>query len=64
MKLPIDELQATYDRYIEASSKVNKDNDSFFDSIKAMKLNEEDKKFVMIKTPVKAKSIDDFLSDN
>jgi cell division GTPase FtsZ len=64
MKLPIDELQATYDRYIEASSKVNKDNDNFFDSIKAMKLNEEDKKFDMIKTPVKAKSIDDFLSDN
>ena len=36
MKLPINELEEIYERYQEASSKLNKEEDSFFDKVSKM----------------------------
>ena len=63
MKLPIDEVKAVYDRYIEQSNNINKKGDSFYEEMKDMTTLEEDKKFNMVKDVVKGKSMDDFLSN-
>lgn len=49
MKLPIDAIQRTYDEYLDRTSKISKDKDSFFDAIKGFQEAEEDKIFDMKK---------------
>ena len=61
MKLPVDEMKAIYDRYIEQSSMVNKDSDEFFDEMAGMELDDENKKFNMIRPEKSGISVDDFL---
>lgn len=63
MKLPIEELQKVYDRYLEETKLINKKEDSFFDDIQTMSLLEEDKKFDMIKPARKKVSTEDFLAN-
>ena len=63
MKLPIDELSKIYNMYLEKTKLINKQKDSFFDSIKEMSILEEDKKFDMIQPIKKGISTEDFLSN-
>lgn len=66
MKMPIDEIQAVYDRYVELTNKMNKANDDFFAKVDDMKILEEDSKFDLIK-PIKdinhGMSMTDFLKE-
>lgn len=64
MKMPLEEIQAIYDRYIEQTSKINKDSDEFFATMQGMNTLEEDSKFNMIRNTERGMSITDFLSDN
>ena len=47
MKLPIDEVVAIRDRYESESAKTDKTEDDFFNSVRSLKGNAEDKKFDM-----------------
>lgn len=47
MKLPIDAMQRTYDEYLDRTSKISKDKDSFFDKISSFEEMEDDKTFDM-----------------
>ncbi len=49
MLMPVKEVEAIYKRYQEESEKVNKSEDSFFDSVKSLKGNSEDARFDMLK---------------
>lgn len=63
MRMPMDEIQAVYDRYIELSSKMTKDNDDFYSKVADMNMLEEDSKFNLVQ-PVKdvnAMNMADFL---
>ena len=62
MKLPIDVLQKTYEEYLERTSKISKDKDSFFDTIKSFEAPEEDDVFDMRKRQAKSTK-DDFFSN-
>ncbi|MBR6289435.1 MAG: hypothetical protein IKR19_08870 [Acholeplasmatales bacterium] len=62
MKMPIDEIQEVYDRYLEQTAKINKNDDEFFTNVKGMATLEEDSKFNMIKNASKGMSIADFLN--
>lgn len=62
MQMPLDEIKDIYNRYKEASSKVNKTADDFYKEIQDMKLDDEDKKFDMIKPVEHGMNIEDFLS--
>lgn len=61
MAMPLDEIRSVYERYKEATEKVNKDPDSFFTEIQSMNLNQEDKKFDMIRPQEHGASVDEFL---
>ena len=62
MRMPIDEIQETYDRYIESSNKVNKDHDSFFETMAGLKMDESNSRFDMIKQSDNAMSVESFLN--
>ena len=62
MKLPIEELTRTYEKYLEQTKLINKQKDSFFDAIKELNQLDEDKKFDMIQPVKKGMSTEDFLS--
>ena len=47
MNLPTDEVKAIHDRYMNESSKVNKNKDTFFNQINSLKGNNEDAIFDM-----------------
>lgn len=47
MDMPMDEIKSIYDRYLEASNRVNKNKDSFFDTISGFRGNQEDTMFNM-----------------
>lgn len=47
MKLPIDEIQKTYDEYMERTSKISKDKDTFFSTVSSFEEPDEDKVFDM-----------------
>lgn len=61
MQMPLEEVKAIFERYKEETSKVNKSADNFFKEIQAMELNNDDKKFDMIKPVQHGSSIDDFM---
>lgn len=63
MKMPIDEIKEVYNRYEAQSALVNKSNDLFFKELNSMNLNDEDKKFDMIKNVEHGMSIDDFMKE-
>lgn len=48
MPMPIAQLQEIYDNYLEGSAAVNKNKDSFFDSVAEMKGNQIDSMFNML----------------
>lgn len=54
MKLPLEAIQRTYDEYINRSSKISRDKDSFFDSINKFQEAEEDEVFDMKKRNIKS----------
>ena len=63
LKMPIEEIQAVYDRYIEQTKKVNKNDDIFFSHVKTLNQEEEDRKFDMVKNEnSNFSSIADFLN--
>ena len=43
--MPIKEIKKVYERYLEKTSHVDKNKDSFFDQIKELKGDEEDNQF-------------------
>lgn len=43
MKLPIDAIQRTYDEYVDRTSKMSKEKDSFFDAIGGFLVSDEDR---------------------
>ena len=49
MKMPIDEIKAVHDRYIEMSNRVNKNGDEFYSSVSDLNPLAEDSQFNMIK---------------
>lgn len=61
MKLPTDELKATYERYKELSKQVSKEKDNFFDTIGDFRGDPNDSLF-NLKKENKQKSKDDFFS--
>lgn len=63
MKLPINELEAVYNRYKEQSAKINKNGDEFFAAMEELNVLEEDDKFNMIKSASSGMAIADFLND-
>ena len=54
MKLPLEAIEKTYKEYLDRTSKISKDKDSFFDAIGEFKEPEEDKIFDMKKRQSKA----------
>lgn len=63
MKLPIEAIEKTYKEYLDRTSKVSKDKDSFFDIINEYKDSEEDEVFNMRERHSKSNK-DDFFSKN
>ena len=63
MKLPIDEIQRIYDEYMERTSKISKDKDSFFELINLFEESEEDDIFDMQLKPDDKISKEDFFRD-
>lgn len=64
MQMPINEIEAIYNRYKEESDRVNKNADQFYSKMQSMALQEDNSKFDMIRD-VEEKSngsIDDFLA--
>jgi cell division GTPase FtsZ len=64
MKMPIDEIKAVHDRYIEMSNRVNKNGDEFYSSVSDLNPLAEDSQFNMIKEKKTGISIANFLSNN
>ena len=64
MKMPIDELQAIYQRYKDRTSAMDKNGDAFFNAMQEMSILDEDRKFDMIKNQSEGMSIADFLKEN
>lgn len=60
MKLPLDDAQAIYDRYLEASSDINTGKDEFIDKVKGMEINED--RFRIGPNHSRTISANDFLS--
>lgn len=64
MKLPIDEIKAIHQQYLEESARVNKSADEFYEEVQSLNKNSEDSKFDMVKGSKKASmSKADFFSD-
>lgn len=63
MKMPLDEVKAIHDRYVEQTNKINKEYDEFFTDIKEMNALDIDKKFDMIKEVSTGISVADFLDN-
>ena len=64
MKMPLDEIKDVYNRYIEQTNKINKNDDEFFAEMDGLSSLKEDDQFNMIKNFSKAESLADFLSNN
>ena len=59
MKLPIDEIKAIHEKYLEESARVNKSADEFFKEVQSLSKNEDDNLFDMVnlsKKPSMSKS--------
>lgn len=63
MQMPIDEIKEVYKRYQEQTAKVNKSADDFYKEMKSMQLEEEDKKFDMIRKVENGLGVDDFIKN-
>ena len=64
MKLPLDEIKEIHQKYLEQSAKVNKSADEFFEEIKSLNKNDDDKQFDMVKSVKKSTvSKADFFND-
>ena len=61
MQMPLEQIESIYERYKEQSAKVNKTADEFYEAIQTMEIDEEDRKFDMIKPVQKATSVQDFM---
>lgn len=61
MQMPLDEIKSVYSRYQEASEKVNKTNDAFYKEIQSLSINEDDRKFDMIRPAEEGLTIDEFM---
>ena len=66
MKMPIDEIEAVYNRYKEESSKLNKNADEFFAKMNEFDLLKEDSNYDMIRKTkdVNTVSVSDFIKNN
>lgn len=57
----ISTLEKIYERYNERTAKVNKTSDQFYSMMNKIDLNEEDKKFDMIKPVENGLNVEDFM---
>ena len=66
MKLPAEEINSIYEEYMERTTKVSKERDSFFDMIGSMEASEDERGFDML-TPSNQKTVqaakNDFFAD-
>lgn len=66
MKLPAEEINSIYEEYMERTTKVSKERDSFFDMIGSMEASEDERGFDML-TPSNQKTVEaaknDFFAD-
>lgn len=63
MKMPIDEIEAVYERYKEQTERINKNGDEFYSRIAGLSSLESDNQFNIVKEAKKGISVADFLSD-
>lgn len=63
IKLPIDAMQKVYDEYLDRTSKISKDKDSFFETIEGFKESEDDKIFDMTNRRTTKSDKDTFFKD-
>lgn len=61
--MPIKEVEAIYNNYMENTNRVNKELDTFFDNVSAMKGQREDGKFNMLGIEEEKISKSDFFSE-
>lgn len=64
MRMPIDEVCAVYNRYIEQTERINKNGDGFYATMEQFTILDEDAQFNMIEKAKKGISLDDFLGNN
>lgn len=64
MQMPLDEIEEIYNRYLEASNKVQKNADEFFSKMQSMEMDSTNDKFDMIKPVGSGQSVADFLKKN
>ena len=62
MQMPLEEIKSVYERYKEQTERVNKESDNFFKEMNELSLNDEDKKFDMIKNKSAGIELGDFLN--
>lgn len=62
MKMPIDEIESTYNRYKESVQQVNKSSDDFFSTIKSKAIDPTDRKFDLDAKKKKTVSTADFFN--
>ena len=64
MKLPINEIKAIHEKYLEESARVNKSADEFFTEVQSLKKNDCDTVFDMVSASKKSKiSESEFFND-
>lgn len=62
MDLPLDEIKAVYDRYLDATQSVHKDKDEFFSSLEGINSEAEDEMFDMKNKKPDTQKKNDFFS--
>lgn len=63
MKMPIDELRNSYNAYLDATKKVDKTNDDFYDELGAMKADENDSVFDIVRKTGSVEKKDSFFDN-
>lgn len=64
LKMPTEEVESTYKNYIESARRVNRDSDSFFDTIKEKDIVADDSKFDLKSKKEHTVDPKDFFSQN
>ena len=64
MKMPVDEVEAIYNKYRESASQVNRETDSFFATIRGKEIDPDDSKFNLNKKKDTVSAADFFKKAN
>lgn len=64
MKMPVDEIEAVYNRFVKEMETVNSKTDEFFSKMSSLDTSSSASRFDMITNNTKGSSLADFLSNN